>query len=500
MRLNQYIAHSGLCSRREADAYIKDGKVTINEKPIESIAVMVGMDDIVKIEGKVIYLERKVYILLNKPKDYITTTDDEMDRKTVLDLVKPQLRNPELKNLRFYPVGRLDRNTSGLLLLTNDGELTQELTHPKFNIEKIYIANLDKKLSQEDADKITAGLELEDGIMTVDELAFPDPSDRSKIGISIHSGKNRIVRRIFEHLGYEVKQLDRIVYAGLTKKDLPRGKWRFLEPHELGMLKNRGKKTPHLSIQEKQTKRKKNSLYDSGPKKREFKPREKEITPPVVKEKLSYKEFRANDKKSSFKPKDDRSKNSDIPIFKAREDKFTQSDKPARREFKSKDADFKSPNPNYKGKVDKYSKTDKPVVKRDYKSKDADFKSPNPKYKGKDDKFSPSDRPVAMREYKGKDTEYKSPNSRYKSKEEKYTPTEKPSGKRENKSRIKEFKPNSEKYKSNTKVKSNEFVPKRKVEVVEKFEKPKVKPTRVQDRKLTTFNIPRTKSFSKKTK
>lgn len=255
MRLNQYIAHSGLCSRREADQLIKDGKVTINGKPVESIAVLIDEKDTIKVNGKLIRPERKVYILLNKPKDYITTTEDEKDRKTVLDLVKPQLRNPELKNLRFYPVGRLDRNTSGLLLLTNDGELTQQLTHPKFNIEKIYIASLDKKLLPSDMDQIVAGLELEDGLMKVDEVAFPDPSDKSKVGIAIHSGKNRIVRRIFEHLGYEVKQLDRIVYAGLTKKDLPRGKWRFLEVHEIAMLKNKGKKTPQISIQEKKAKK-----------------------------------------------------------------------------------------------------------------------------------------------------------------------------------------------------------------------------------------------------
>jgi len=261
MRLNQYIAHSGLCSRREADKLIKDGKVTINGKPIESIAVLIDEKDVIKVEGKLIRPERKVYILLNKPKDYITTTEDEKDRKTVLDLVKPHLRNPELKNLRIYPVGRLDRNTSGLLLLTNDGELTQSLTHPKYNIEKIYIANLDKKLSAPDLEKIEGGLELEDGLMKVDEVAFPDMGDKSKVGISIHSGKNRVVRRIFEHLGYEVRQLDRIVYAGLTKKDLPRGKWRFLENHEIAMLQNKDKKTPFMSIQEKKVKRTNRSSF-----------------------------------------------------------------------------------------------------------------------------------------------------------------------------------------------------------------------------------------------
>lgn len=257
MRLNQYIAHSGLCSRREADTLIKEGKVTINGKPVESIAVLINEQDVVKVDGKLIRPEKKVYILLNKPKDYITTTDDEKDRKTVLDLIQPTLNTqPQFKNLRLYPVGRLDRNTSGLLLLTNDGELTQTLTHPKYNIEKLYIATLDKRLSPTDMDKIEAGIELEDGLMEVDEIAYPDPSDKTKIGIAIHSGRNRIVRRIFETLGYEVKQLDRIVYAGLTKKDLPRGKFRHLEEHEVAMLKNKGKKTPQISMQEFKAKKK----------------------------------------------------------------------------------------------------------------------------------------------------------------------------------------------------------------------------------------------------
>ena len=252
MRLNQYIARSGICSRREADKLIKDGQVTVNDKPVESIARPMGEGDKVKVNGKLIHPEKKIYILLNKPKDFITTTDDEKERKTVLDLVKPALKNPAYKDLRIYPVGRLDRNTSGLLLLTNDGELTQQLTHPKFNVEKIYIATLDKKLSTRDEEQIVHGIELEDGIMKVDELAFPESMNRFKVGITIHSGKNRIVRRIFEKLEYEVKQLDRIVYAGLTKKDLARGKWRMLKPHEISMLQNKGKKTPHIAFQENQ--------------------------------------------------------------------------------------------------------------------------------------------------------------------------------------------------------------------------------------------------------
>lgn len=258
MRLNQYIAHSGICSRREASQLIKDGKVTINDLPVESIGVKVEDKDRVKVNGKLIQPEKKIYILLNKPKDFITTTDDEKDRKTVLDLVQPALKNPVYQNLRIYPVGRLDRNTTGVLLLTNDGELSQELTHPKFMVEKIYIASLDRKLSTKDEQMILEGIELEDGIMKVDELAFPDPYNRFKVGITIHSGKNRIVRRLFEHLDYEVKQLDRIVYAGLTKKDLPRGKFRLLKPFEIATLKNKGKKTPYISIQEKKSKQRKN--------------------------------------------------------------------------------------------------------------------------------------------------------------------------------------------------------------------------------------------------
>lgn len=257
MRLNQYIAHAGVCSRREADEIIKAGRVTINKLPVESIAVKVEEGDLVKIDGKVIKAEKKVYILLNKPKDYITTTADEKERRTVLDLIQPQLnRLPQYRDIRIYPVGRLDRNTTGLLLLTNDGELTQELTHPKYEVEKLYLVALDKKLNPTDMDKIVQGVELEDGVMQVDEVAFPDPSDKTKVGVAIHSGKNRIVRRIFEHLGYEVKHLDRLVYAGLTKKDLPRGKWRMLTIQEVATLKNKGKKTPQISYQESKRKSK----------------------------------------------------------------------------------------------------------------------------------------------------------------------------------------------------------------------------------------------------
>lgn len=243
MRLNQYIAHSGLCSRRDADAIIKDGRVTVNGDIISTMGLIIGENDVVKVDGKAIKPEKYIYILLNKPKDYITTTADEKDRKTVLDLILPKLyEDSRYKGLRIYPVGRLDRNTSGILLLTNDGDLTQSLTHPKFNVEKIYIASLNKNLTLEDMQKVANGVQLEDGLVEVDEIAWPDPKEKSKVGVAIHSGKNRVVRRIFESLDYKVEQLDRIVFAGLTKKNLTRGKWRFLEDNEVAKLKNLGKK------------------------------------------------------------------------------------------------------------------------------------------------------------------------------------------------------------------------------------------------------------------
>lgn len=239
MRLNQYIAHSGLCSRRDADQLIKNGEVSINGEIVNTMGVVVQPEDIVKVKGKLIKPERFIYILLNKPKDYITTTSDEKDRKTVVDIIMPKLKQDKsIGNVRIYPVGRLDRNTTGLLLLTNDGELTQRLTHPKFNIEKIYVAELDQNISIDEMEKISEGIELEDGFIKVDDIAYSDPRFKNKVGVAIHSGKNRIVRRIFEHMGYQVKYLDRIVFAGLTKKDLPRGTWRFLTEEEVLKLKN----------------------------------------------------------------------------------------------------------------------------------------------------------------------------------------------------------------------------------------------------------------------
>jgi 23S rRNA pseudouridine2605 synthase len=234
MPLNKYVAHCGLCSRRKAVDLIKEGKITVNGKVVTEPATKVTSEDAVTMQGKKITPTKNlVYILLNKPKGYITTTEDPEGRKTVMDLIQEAAENE-----RVYPVGRLDRNTSGLLLLTNDGELAQRLAHPKHNIKKIYQVELDKPLTKTDFDKIVAGLTLEDGVAFVDALGYVDPKDKKQVGIEIHSGKNRIVRRIFEHLEYSVEKLDRVMYAGLTKKTLNRGQWRFLNEKEVILLKH----------------------------------------------------------------------------------------------------------------------------------------------------------------------------------------------------------------------------------------------------------------------
>ncbi|WP_394992573.1 pseudouridine synthase [Emticicia sp.] len=230
IRLNRYISNAGVASRRDADQLIAAGEITVNGKVIIEMGYQVKPDDVVKYGKKILNREKMVYLLLNKPKDFITTTEDPDDRRTVMDLVKNAC--PE----RIYPVGRLDRNTTGLLLLTNDGELAEKLSHPSHEIKKIYQAELDRPISEEDFEAITNGIELEDGFIKPDELALVTP-DAEVVGIKIHSGKNRIVRRIFESLGYEVMKLDRTTYAGLDKKDLPRGKWRFLTEKEVIRLK-----------------------------------------------------------------------------------------------------------------------------------------------------------------------------------------------------------------------------------------------------------------------
>ena len=232
MPLNKYIAHSGVCSRRDAVDVIKSGKVKVNNAVINEPGYKISTGDVVVVSGKKITpVKNLVYILLNKPKDYITTTEDEKGRKTVLDILKNATKE------KIYPVGRLDRNTSGVLLLTNDGDLTQKLTHPSNEIKKVYAVTLDKPLAKAHFDEILKGVPLEDGIANVDSLAYTDVKDKTQIGIEIHSGRNRIVRRIFEHYGYDVKNLDRVIFAGLTKKNVERGKWRFLSEKEVRDLK-----------------------------------------------------------------------------------------------------------------------------------------------------------------------------------------------------------------------------------------------------------------------
>jgi 23S rRNA pseudouridine2605 synthase len=232
MPLNKYIAHCGICARREAAELVKEGKVKVNDKVVTEPGYKLGPSDVVKYGGKTLYPARNlVYILLNKPKDTITTASDTHGRKTVLDLVAKATRE------RIYPVGRLDRNTTGVLLLTNDGELTQKLSHPSNEVRKTYEAKLDKPLAKADFDRILAGVTLEDGPVPVDALGYADANDKSVIGIELHSGKNRVVRRLFESLGYDVTGLDRVMFANLTKKNVERGKWRHLTEKEVRLLK-----------------------------------------------------------------------------------------------------------------------------------------------------------------------------------------------------------------------------------------------------------------------
>ncbi len=236
MPLNKFIAHAGICGRREAAELVKKGLVKVNNVVVSEPGHKVLPSDEVKVNGKKAYLAKNlVYILLNKPKDYITTTDDPQNRKTVLDIIG------RATNERVYPVGRLDRNTSGVLLLTNDGELAQKLTHPSNEIKKVYAVTLNKPLEKKDFEQILKGVVLEDGLASVDVLAYADMKDKTQVGVEIHSGKNRIVRRIFESLGYDVKNLDRVIFAGLTKKNVERGKFRFLTEKEVRDLKHFGK-------------------------------------------------------------------------------------------------------------------------------------------------------------------------------------------------------------------------------------------------------------------
>ena len=231
IRLNKFLANAGICSRREADEYIQAGVISVNGEIVTEMGTKVLLTDKIMFHDQPVHSERKVYLLLNKPKDCVTTSEDTHDRTTVLDLVKNACSE------RIYPVGRLDRNTTGVLLLTNDGDLASKLTHPKYDKKKIYHATLDKPLEKADFEAVLAGIPLDDGVIAADALEFVKEGDLKQVGIEIHSGQNRVVRRIFEKLGYKVIRLDRVFFAGLTKKQLPRGKYRFLNEREISMLK-----------------------------------------------------------------------------------------------------------------------------------------------------------------------------------------------------------------------------------------------------------------------
>ena len=231
VRLNKYIAAAGICSRREADKLISAGLVSVNGKKVTQLGSKVNPGDEVRYNGERIRSERKVYLLLNKPKDYVTTTDDPKERKTVMMLIRDACSE------RVYPVGRLDRNTTGVLLFTNDGDLAKKMTHPSSNKKKIYHVFLDRNLSGNDLRKLADGVTLEDGFIQPDAISYASNENKKEVGLEIHSGKNRIVRRMFESVGYRVVKLDRVYFGGLTKKNLPRGKWRFLSEKEISMLK-----------------------------------------------------------------------------------------------------------------------------------------------------------------------------------------------------------------------------------------------------------------------
>jgi 23S rRNA pseudouridine2605 synthase len=231
IRLNKFLANAGVCSRREADEFIQAGVVKVNDKVVTELGTKISRMDTVLFHDRPVRLEGKIYVLLNKPKNFITTTDDPNERRTVMDLVKHACKE------RIYPVGRLDRNTTGVMLLTNDGDLASKLTHPSFKKKKIYHVWLDKEVAIADMERLANGIELEDGEIHADALSYASEDDKSQVGIEIHSGRNRIVRRMFESLGYKVMKLDRVYFAGLTKKNLGRGKWRYLNEQEVNMLR-----------------------------------------------------------------------------------------------------------------------------------------------------------------------------------------------------------------------------------------------------------------------
>lgn len=231
IRLNRFIANSGVCSRRDADEHIKNGFITVNSKVVTDLGTKVSYNDEVKFKTKRLSAEKKVYILMNKPKDYVTTVEDPHADHTVLELIGDECRE------RVYPVGRLDKATTGVLLLTNDGDLAGKLTHPKYKRRKIYHVFLDNPVTKNDLFKLTEGIELDGITVIADAVSYADPEDKSQIGIELHSGQNRVIRRMFEALGYRVKKLDRVYFAGLTKKNVQRGKWRYLNDKEISMLK-----------------------------------------------------------------------------------------------------------------------------------------------------------------------------------------------------------------------------------------------------------------------
>ncbi|WP_439183661.1 pseudouridine synthase [Carboxylicivirga taeanensis] len=231
IRLNRYIANAGVCSRRDADKLIAEGEITVNGQVVTQMGLAVGLNDDVRYQGKRLNPEEKVYVLLNKPKGFVTTVEDKHAKHTVMELVEDACEQ------RIYPVGRLDKQTTGLLLLTNDGELTKMLTHPKYNAKKIYHVFTDKPIFGSHVDQLAAGITLEDGPIHADAISYVEKEDKTQVGVEIHSGRNRIVRRMFEHLGYKVMKLDRVYFAGLTKKGIPRGKWRYLTDKEVIRLK-----------------------------------------------------------------------------------------------------------------------------------------------------------------------------------------------------------------------------------------------------------------------
>lgn len=231
MRLNRFIANSGVCSRREADDLIQKGLVSVNGKVVSDMGTKVSFNDEVKYKGKRLSSEQKVYILMNKPKGYVTTVEDPHADKTVMDLIGDECSQ------RVYPVGRLDKETTGVLLLTNDGDLTGRLTHPRYNRKKIYHVFLDKNVEKNDLLRLAEGIELDGELIAADAVSYAEPDDKSQIGIELHSGKNRVIRRLFEVLGYKVKKLDRVYFAGLTKKNVQRGRWRYLNDKEISMIK-----------------------------------------------------------------------------------------------------------------------------------------------------------------------------------------------------------------------------------------------------------------------